>query len=182
MYGTFSRFKSSCFLSCWIRELILSLRSSSPSPSVILPFRSRIVTPPTTRSSISIAVSLLSRASSRHSSPTFRRPKRPASVLRDSEKCQIFSGLRLRMPRLRRRAGHPFPERFNHHVQNRYEDDVQERGQEHAPRDRRADRMPRFLAGARGEDQRQHAEDESQRGHQDRTKANASRLDRRIDD
>src|SRR4029453_13533574 len=35
-------------------ELILSLRSSSPSPSVIFPFRSRIVTPSTTRSSICI--------------------------------------------------------------------------------------------------------------------------------
>src|SRR5215217_4943374 len=39
-------------------ELILSLRSSSPSPSVILPLRSSIVTPSTTRSSICIAALL----------------------------------------------------------------------------------------------------------------------------
>src|ERR1043166_187951 len=38
-----------------MRELILSLRSSSPSPSVIFPLRSRIVPPSTTRSSICIA-------------------------------------------------------------------------------------------------------------------------------
>src|SRR5688500_2809864 len=39
-------------------ELILSFRSSSPSPSVILPLRSRIITPSTTRSSICIAALL----------------------------------------------------------------------------------------------------------------------------
>src|SRR5262245_61769893 len=55
MYGTPSRFNNSFLRSCWIRELILSLRSSSPSPSVILPLRSRIVTPLTIRSSICIA-------------------------------------------------------------------------------------------------------------------------------
>ena len=57
MYGTPSRFSSNFFLSCWMSELILSLRSSSPSPSVIFPLRSRIVTPLTTLSSICITLS-----------------------------------------------------------------------------------------------------------------------------
>jgi len=40
--------------------------------------------------------------------------------------------------------------------------------------------MPRFLAGAGREDQRQDAKDEGQRGHQDRPEADAACLDRRV--
>src|SRR5688500_7331397 len=66
-------------------ELILSLRSSSPSPRVILPLRSRSITPSTTRSSICIAALLQpsapvsdSRALGlRDGAP---RPRRPRSV------------------------------------------------------------------------------------------------------
>src|SRR6266540_3100911 len=88
----------------------------------------------------------------RASSPTFRRQKRPASVLRYSGKCQIFSGLGLcrclSAPRQRRRPGDPLPQGLDHHIQNRDEDDVQEGGQQHAPRHGRADGMPRFLPGS----------------------------------
>src|SRR5688500_17769838 len=154
-------------------ELILSLRSSSPSPSVIFPLRSRIVTPSTTRSSICIAVPLLSALFS----PTFRRQKRPASVLRDSRKCQIFSRLGLGLARRRRRPGYPLPQRFDHHIQYWYEDDVQKGGQEHAPCHRGPDRVPCLLPRAGGEDERQHAQDEGQRGHQNRPQADPPRLD-----
>ena len=85
-------------------RLILSFRSLSPSPSVILPLRSRIVTPLTTRSSICIAASSKSdRAGGSVSprrwpdvqppeapapGPTVSRENRPASVLRGLQECQ----------------------------------------------------------------------------------------------
>src|SRR5882762_4875126 len=52
MYGTSSRFKTILRRPCCRRLLILSFSSSSPSPSVIFPLRSRTVTSPADRSSI----------------------------------------------------------------------------------------------------------------------------------
>src|SRR5436190_14086351 len=52
MYGTSSRFKTTFLRPCCNRLLILSFSSSSPSPSVILPFRSRTITSPADRCSI----------------------------------------------------------------------------------------------------------------------------------
>src|SRR3954468_13317103 len=57
-------------------ELILSFRSSSPSPSVILPFRSRIVTLSTTRSSICIAAPPARPRSGAPAPPPSRRPNK----------------------------------------------------------------------------------------------------------
>src|SRR5262245_8697619 len=52
MYGTPSRFSTTFRRPCCTRLLILSFNSSSPSPSVIFPFRSSTVTSPADRSSI----------------------------------------------------------------------------------------------------------------------------------
>ena len=46
---------------------------------------------------------------------------------------------------------------------------------------RGADRVPSGRAGAGGEDQRQHAEDEGDRGHQDRPQPEPRRLNRGVD-
>src|SRR5688500_14170013 len=54
MYGTSARFRTSFLRPCSTRLLILSFRISSPSPSVILPRTSRMVTSPAARSSICI--------------------------------------------------------------------------------------------------------------------------------
>src|SRR5688572_24170786 len=68
------------------------------------------------------------------------------------------------MGRHRRLAGNQGP---HDHVQNRDEEDVEERREEHPARDRGTDGMTSLLPGAAGEDERHHAEDEGERRHQD---------------
>src|SRR6478672_995598 len=208
MYGTASRFNSSFFLSCWMRELILSLRSSSPSPRVIFPLRSRIVTPSTTRSSICIALS------SSNSKPTTEGPKRhrrktvaprfgratsdavqPCAGLERARSCRVSLTKKTRqrttgfrtVSRNGRCSGLPLPPAgaahgLDHDVQDRDEDQVQERRHQHPARDRRADGVARLTSGAAREDEREDAEDERQRGHQNRSQPEPRGLDRRLDD
>src|SRR3954466_7978986 len=97
-----------------ISELILSFRSSSPSPSVIFPLRSSIVTPSTTRSSICISPLLAfqpnrmcagrrpepahwpcatAHAAQLVSGPHRLYEKRPCSVLRNQKECQESAGI-----------------------------------------------------------------------------------------
>src|SRR5688500_18502462 len=73
-------------------------------------------------------------------------------------------------------------DRSNGHIQDRNEDDGQERRREHAARDGGADGIARGRTGARRVGQREHAEDERERRHQNRPQADARSLDRGVDD
>src|SRR6185295_18825706 len=105
-------------------------------------------------------------SSSRFAALVFDVEKDPPAYYGHLPRVKPFSGLALfgwgrRGVRYhRRRAGHPLAHRLDDDVQHRNEDDVQERGQDHAAGDRRADGVPRLLAGARREDERQDAENE----------------------
>src|SRR5207248_685154 len=151
--------RSSCFLSCWIRELILSLSSSSPSPSVIFPLRSRIVIPPTTRSSICMAVLLLGRSGSSAAPAALpvRRKKDLPAYYDHSNSVKRISDLGVRFVCPMRRPGELFADRFDDDVQDRNEDDVQESGHHHPAGDRRADGMPGFLSGTGGKNERKYS-------------------------
>ena len=67
-----------------------------------------------------------------------------------------------------------------HDVKHWDECQIQEGRGDHAADHRGADRMPRLLAGAGRKHQRQHAEDEGERGHQNRPQADARGFDRRV--
>ena len=63
----------------------------------------------------------------------------------------------------------------------RDDEDGDERRREHAAEHRRAEDLPRGGAGAGREDQRHHAEDERERGHEDRPQAQARAGERRVE-
>src|SRR5688500_1308717 len=106
-------------------ELILSLRSSSPSPSVIFPLRSRIVTPSTTRSSICMPLSSPTTAKRAVSATAavYDQKDRSAyyatrkSVKKQAQLCVLCADL---AP-----ASDPLPDRLHDDVEHRDEHDVQ---------------------------------------------------------
>ena len=65
------------------------------------------------------------------------------------------------------------------HVEHRREDQPEDGDPDHAGEHRGAERLPQLGAGADRPDQRRDAEDEGERGHQDRPQPQARRLDRR---
>src|SRR5579875_713732 len=71
-------------------------------------------------------------------------------------------------------------QRLDNHVQHGNEEQVENGGDDHSAEDRGSHRMAALRSGAAGEDQRQHAQNEGERGHQDGTQADASGLDRRF--
>src|SRR6185503_6621279 len=72
----------------------------------------------------------------------------------------------------------PLAHALDEHVEDRDEEEVEQRREDHPARDRGAERVAAVLARAGGEHQRQDAEDEGERGHEDRAQADARRLDR----
>ena len=65
-------------------------------------------------------------------------------------------------------------------VEDRRQEDAEERHAEHAAEDRRAQRPPHLGAGALGDHQRHDAEDEGERGHQDRPQPQPAGLEGRL--
>src|SRR5712692_10237554 len=63
------------------------------------------------------------------------------------------------------------------HVEHRRQEEAEERDAEHAAEHRRAERLAHLGAGSGRARERQHAQDERERGHQDRPEAQAARLD-----
>src|SRR5580693_3207483 len=77
----------------------------------------------------------------------------------------------------------PQPELCNpprDHVKHRREHQAERSHADHAGKHRSAERLAQFGAGADRPDQRRDAEDEGERGHQDRPQAQTRRLDRRL--
>ncbi len=66
------------------------------------------------------------------------------------------------------------------YVEHRREEQAEQRHPEHPGEYRDAHRLAHFRSGAAGHDQRHHAGDERQRGHQDRPQAQAASLDHRL--
>ena len=65
--------------------------------------------------------------------------------------------------------------------EHRRQEDAEERHAEHAAEDGGAQRPPHLRPGARGDHQRHHAEDEGERGHQDRPQPQPGRFQRRLE-
>src|SRR5688572_18965049 len=108
-------------------------------------------------------------------------PAEPSSAMHNASR-NIPLAMRIVLPmRSDLRAALAWDQRAHEHVQDRDEDDVEERREEHSARHRRADRMASFLPGATGEHQRHDAQDEGEGRHQDRPQPDAGRLDRRFD-
>src|SRR5439155_5630142 len=63
------------------------------------------------------------------------------------------------------------------HVEHRRQEEAEERDAEHAAEHRRAERLAHLGAGPGRARERQHAQDERERGHQDRPEAEPARLD-----
>ena len=84
--------------------------------------------------------------------------------------------VRIVMGLLRLRSAEPLDDVVEH----RREEDAEERHAEHAAEDRRAQRPAHLGAGPLGEHQRHDAEDEGERGHQDRPQPQPARLQRRF--
>lgn len=76
----------------------------------------------------------------------------------------------------------PLPGLLDDQVQDRNEEEVEERGGDHAAEDRGADRATPGLSGALGQDQRQHAQYERERRHEDGTQADPGGLEGRVPD
>ena len=77
-----------------------------------------------------------------------------------------------------RRAPPPPP--FHQHEEDRHDGEREEGRRDHAAEDRGAERVARGGAGAGRHHQREDAEDEGERRHQDRAQAHARRMDRRL--
>src|SRR5688572_28175425 len=75
----------------------------------------------------------------------------------------------------------PRRHRSNHDIQQGDEEDRQERRSNHAAHDGGADGVPGAGAGPRGDDEREHTEDERERRHENRPQPYARGLDGRVD-
>src|SRR5438034_4893874 len=76
-----------------------------------------------------------------------------------------------------RGSGTTATQSLNHHIQDRDEQDVEERREQHPARHGGADGMAAFLPCTRREHQRHDAEDEGERGHENRPQPDARSLD-----
>ena len=65
--------------------------------------------------------------------------------------------------------------------EHRHEEDREQGGGDHAAHHAGADRVPARRSRARTDDERQHAEHEGKRGHQDRSQAQARGFERGVD-
>src|SRR5262252_3449604 len=75
----------------------------------------------------------------------------------------------------------PFAEAFDQKVEHGNEEQIQDGAHDHAAEDCGADRTASVLAGAAGHNQRDHAENESKRCHENRAKTDARGFDGSID-
>src|SRR6476661_3951944 len=69
---------------------------------------------------------------------------------------------------------------LDHDEKERYEEDSQEGGREHAPKHAGPDGLPAGSSCACRDDQRHHSENERHRGHDDRAKAQPGSFDGRL--
>src|ERR1700674_3316227 len=116
--------------------------------------------------------------------PNFVRANAGVPLLEDSKRASAVSGGPLfsrAMQRLRDggwtggAARHPATD----HVEDRREDQAEGGDADHAEKHRGAERLAHLGAGADRPNQWDHAEDEGERGHEDRTQPQPRRLDRR---
>src|SRR5947207_1164499 len=107
-----------------------------------------------------------------------RQPRvRPALPTPELSSWPRRQARRLALGHLLARDGAPGRGAPENHVEHGRQEEAEERDPEHAAEHRRAERLAHLGAGSGRARERQHAQDERERGHQDRPEAEPARLD-----